>query len=222
MPSLSRALIAHRLPPRRVPERPPPTLPEGLLRAGMRGALAARRPGDALAVFAYGSLMWEREMAGRAAPEPGLLRGFARRWNLHDIHNRGVPEAPGLTLGLEPAPGTCCEGLILTLGSEEALWPIWRHEMLPGFYRAAWVTVVPRPQGPPRRVLTFVADPAHPLHAGTLPEAAQARILARAVGPQGPDAEYLLLAVHTLREHGLSDALLERLAGAVAEQLAAA
>ena len=35
-------------------------------------------------------------------PSAARLGGFARRWHLRDVHNRGVPEAPGLTLGLEP------------------------------------------------------------------------------------------------------------------------
>ncbi|WP_165943265.1 gamma-glutamylcyclotransferase [Roseicella aquatilis] len=218
--TLTRALIARRLPPRRSPARPPPTLPETLLRAGLRGALCGRAAGEPLRVFTYGSLMWQREVAPGAEAAPARLRGFARRWCLRDIHNRGVPEAPGLTLGLEAAPDACSEGMLLTLPDEAALWPVWQHEMPPGFYRAAWVTVVPLPQGRPVRALTFLADAAHPLHAGALPEAAQARILARAVGPQGPDADYLLSAQETLRAAGLEDALLDRLCGCVGRLLA--
>ncbi|WP_431270589.1 gamma-glutamylcyclotransferase [Dankookia sp. P2] len=129
--------------------------------------------------------MWERETLPGAVAEPARLGGFARRWSLRDIHNRGVPETPGLTLGLEPAPGGCCEGLLFTLADDAALWPVWRHEMLPGFYRGEWVTVVPLPEGRPVRALTFIADAAHALHTGPLPEAAQARVLAEAVGPRG-------------------------------------
>ncbi|MDO9709464.1 gamma-glutamylcyclotransferase [Paracraurococcus lichenis] len=217
---LTRALIARRLPESRHPPQPPPTASEALLRAGLRGALCGHRAGDPLRVFAYGSLMWERAVAPGAEARPARLRGFARRWSLRDIHNRGVPEAPGLTLGLEPEPDACCDGLLLTLPDAAALWPVWQHEMRPGFYRAAWVTAVPRLQGVPARALTFVADAAHPLHAGALPEATQARILARAVGPSGPDADYLLSAQETLRGAGLEDALLDRLCGQVGRLLA--
>lgn len=216
---LTRALIARQLPDRRLPARPPPTVPEAVLRAGMRGALCGRGGGEPLRVFAYGALMWEREVTPGAAAEPARLRGFARRWSLRDVHNRGVPEAPGLSLALEPAPNACCEGLLLTLPEDAALWPVWRHEMRPGFYRGAWVTVVPRPQGRPVRALTFLADAAHKLHAGTMPEAAQARILAQAAGPQGPNADYLLRAQETLRAVGLTDAMLDRLCGQVGRLL---
>lgn len=217
---LTRALIAQHLPDRRLPARSPPTIPEPLLRAGLAGALCSRGAGDLPRVFAYGSLMWERAALPGAAAVPARLGGFARRWQLRDIHNRGVAEAPGLTLGLEPVPGGCCEGLLFTLPEDAALWPVWRHEMLPGFYRGEWVTVVPLPQGRPVRALTFIADAAHPLHAGPLPEPAQARLLARAVGPQGRNADYLLSAQETLRQAGLEDAQLDRLAGMVGRLLA--
>lgn len=217
---LTRAQIAQRLPQRRLPAHPPLTVPEPLLRAGLAGALCARGIGDPPRIFAYGSLMWERETLPGVAAEPARLGGFARRWRLRDIHNRGVPEVPGLTLGLEPGPGDCCEGLLFTLADDAALWPVWRHEMLPGFYRAEWVTVVPLPQGRPVRALTFIADAAHPLHAGPLPEAAQARVMAEAVGPQGPNAEYLLSAQEMLRQAGLQDREIDRLAGMVGRLLA--
>jgi cation transport regulator ChaC len=217
---LTRALIARRLPERRLPARPPLTVPDILLRAALRGALCARAAGEPPRIFAYGSLMWERSAPPGAATEPARLGGFARRWSLRDVHNRGVPDTPGLTLGLESAPGGCCEGLLFSLPDDAALWPVWRHEMLPGFYRAEWVTVVPLPQGRPVRALTFIADAAHPLHAGPLPEPAQARVLAEAVGPQGPDAEYLLSTQETLCQAGLEDRQVDRLAGMVGRLLA--
>lgn len=217
---LSRALIARALPARCLPARPPPTLSESQLRAGMQGALCGRRAGDPLRVFAHGALMWDQRMAAGAEATPARLRGFARRWCLRDIHDRGMPDAPGLAPGLEPMPDACCEGLLLTLSEAAALWPVWRQEMAPGFCRAAWVTVVPMPQGTPLRALAFVADPTHRLHAGALPEPAQARILARAVGPRGPNADALLWAQEALGAAGLEDALLDRLCGQVGRLLA--
>jgi glutathione-specific gamma-glutamylcyclotransferase len=224
MTALTQALIASRLPARRTPRRPPPTVPEGLLRADMRSALAGRPAGAPIRVFTYGTLMWERDAVPGARAQPARLGGFARRWCLRDIHNRGTPEAPGLTLGLEAAPGAHCDGLLYTLPmekEEEALWSVWRHEMPPGFYRHAWVAAAGVPDGPPLPVLTFVANLHHPLYAGAPPEAEQAAVLAEAVGPQGPDADYLLRAAETLRAHGLLDAPLDRLAEAVGARLAA-
>lgn len=217
---LTRAQIARRLPEHRNPACPPRTVPETLLRASLAGALCSRGPGDLPRVFAYGALMWEgREVPGAEAA-PARIGGFARRWQLRDIHDRGVPEAPGLTLGLEPAPGEHCEGLLLTLPEDAALWPVWRQQMLPGCYRAEWITVFPLPQGRPVRALTFIADAAHALHTGPLPETAQARILAAAVGPRGPNAAYLLSVQEGLRQAGLVDRQVDRLAGMVGRLLA--
>jgi glutathione-specific gamma-glutamylcyclotransferase len=225
MTALSRALIASRLPPSRTPRRPPPTVSEALLRAGLRRALESRPAGGPIRVFAYGALMWERDAVPGGRVAPATLRGFVRRWCLRDIHNRGTPEAPALTLGLEPAdPEARCDGLLYTLPAEteeEALWSAWRHEMTPGFYRHAWVAASGAAGGPTLPALTFVANPRHPLYAGALPEGEREAVLAAAVGPQGPAADYLLRTAETLRAHGLRDPLLDRLAEAVVARLAA-
>ena len=88
---------------------------------------------------------------------------------------------------------------------------------------AQWVDVGGPPDGETgerRRALTFVADPAHPLHAGRLPEAEVADTLARGVGPQGTAAAYLLDTAGALRREEMPDPLLERLAEAVGARLA--
>ena len=100
-----------------------------------------------------------------AAALGGTLRGFARRYCLRDEHDRGTPEAASLTLGIEPAPGEACGGVLFRLpetGEEEALWKVWQHEMPPGFYLAQWVDVAGG--GAEARALTFVADPSHDLY----------------------------------------------------------
>ena len=111
---LIRALIAELLPSWRMPERPPARVPDGPLRAGMEAALAARPPGR-LRVFVCGSLMWDRGAVPHDRAAAGTLRAFARRYCLRDVHDRGVPEAPSLTLGVEPAPGEACGGVLSRL-----------------------------------------------------------------------------------------------------------
>lgn len=223
-PVLTHALIEARLPPRREPGRQPPRVPDGALRDTMRATLAARPPGR-LWVFAYGALMWQRDAAPHDHASAGRLRGFARRYCLRDERDRGTPEAPSLTLGIEPAPGEACDGALFRLPGlgeeEEALWKIWKHEMPSGFYTAQWVDVAgPDAEGERRRALTFVADPGHGLYAGRLPEAEVAGVLARGVGPQGTAAAYLLDTADALKREGTPDPLLERLVDAVAERLA--
>lgn len=224
-PALTHALIAARLPPGRKPERPPARVPDEALRGTMQAALAAR-PQGRLWVFAYGALMWQRDSVPHDAALGGRLRGFARRYCVRDAHDRGTPEAPSLTLGVEPAPGEACGGVLFRLpeaGEEEAqaLWKVWQHEMPPGFYIAQWVDVSTEEDGEAeRRALTFVADASHPLYAGRMPEAEVADALARGVGPQGTAAAYLLDTAEALRREGMPDPLLERLSEAVAARLA--
>jgi cation transport protein ChaC len=223
--TLTHALIAARLPSRRLPERPPARVPDGALREAMRAALAARPPGR-LWVFAYGALMWQRGSVPHDRASGGRLAGFARRYCLRDEHDRGTPDAPSLTLGVEAAPGEACGGVLFRVPEaeeEEALWEVWRREMAPGFYLARWVDVGgPAEEGAAgrRRALAFVADPGHPLHVGQPPEAEVADALARGAGPQGTAAAYLLDTAEALRREGMPDPLLERLAAAVAARLA--
>ena len=220
---LSHDLIAARLPPRRTPERPPARIPDEAQRDAMRAALAAR-PAGRLWVFAYGALMWQRDSGPHDGATPGLLRGFARRYCLRDEHDRGTPGTPSLTLGIEPAPGEVCSGVLFRLpeaGEDEALWKVWQHEMPPGFYLAQWVDVAePEGEAERRRALTFVADPTHRLYAGRLPEAEVADTLARGVGPQGTAAAYLPETAGALRREGTPDPLLDRLVEAVGARLA--
>ncbi len=219
-PVLTHDLIGTRLPARRDPEFPPTRVPDAPLRAGMEAALVARPPGR-LWVFAYGSLMWDRGAVPHDQALGGRLRGFARRYCLRDEHDRGTPEAPSLTLGIEPAPGDACGGVLFRLpdaGEEDALWKVWRHEMPSAFYLAQWVDVAAGEAE--RRALAFVADSAHDLYAGRVPEARVADVLARGVGPQGTAAAYLLDTAEALRREGMPDASLEGLLEAVAERLA--
>lgn len=223
-PVLTHALIAASLPSQREPERPPARVPDRPLRDAMRAALATRPPGR-LWVFAYGSLMWDRGSVPHDSALGGRLPGFARRYCLRDENDRGTPEAPSLTLGVEPAPnGETCGGVLFRLpaaSEEEALWKVWRHEMPSGFYVARWVDVSIGPGGEAgQRALTFVADSGHRLYAGRLPEKEVADALARGVGPQGPAAAYLLDTAEALRREGMPDPLLERLETAVGARLA--
>ena len=221
-PALTHDLIGARLPPRREPERPPSRVPDEPLRDAMRAALAARSQGR-LWVFAYGALTWERGSVPHDLAERGRLRGFARRYCLRDEHDRGTPEAPSLTLGVESAPGEACGGVLFRLpeaGEEEALWKVWQHEMPPGFYLAQWVDIAAGADGEAEfRALTFVADPTHKLYAGRMPEDAVAEALVSGVGPQGTAAAYLLDTAEALRREGMPDPMLERLADAVAARL---
>ena len=214
---LTAALIEARTPARVLPARPPPPVPDAVLRRGADAILAERR-GSGLWVFAYGALIWDN-CFNSDERRLGTLHGMARRYCLRDTSNRGTPGRPSLTLGLEPADGACA-GIVVHLaehGLEQNLWAIWEHEMSGGLYDACWVQVATA--GGVVDALTFVADPLNPLFAGQVPEDEVAAILASTAGPGGPAADYLRRTADAMREQGAPDPYLDRLATAVATRL---
>jgi cation transport protein ChaC len=228
MPQLTHALIARAV-PQRSPEAAPPQPDETRLRAEMQVFLHGRPADQGIWVFAYGALMWRRDEAAPDIVAPARLPGMARRYSLRDIHDRGTPGAPGLTLTLEPVPALACAGLLLHFPGpsvEERLWPVWKREMGPGSYEPGWYEAVLHARrdagGAPIRALSFVGRHGHPDHIGDLPIGVVADTLARATGPGGTAAAYLLDAAEELRRHGMRDALLESLEAEVARRLYAA
>jgi cation transport protein ChaC len=165
-----------------------------------------RREDDDLWVFGYGSLMWkpgfdfaERRMA--------RLRGWRRSFCLRSITYRGTPEAPGLVLGLDHDPEGWCDGVAFRvpaataaavhayLRARELVTYAYREELLP----------VGLEDGAQVRALAYVVDPGHPQYAGGLAIDEQAAVIARAVGPMGPNCEYLWNTTAHLRELGVAD-----------------
>lgn len=219
---LVRGLIAARLPAHREPQRPPARVPDGALRDAMRGALAAR-PRGRLWVFACGALMWERGGVPHDEAARGRLRGFARRYSLHDEHDRGTPEAPSLALGIEPAPGEACGGVLFRLPEAG------RGSSLEGLAARDAARLLSRPVGgrrtrrggdeAPRPHLRGRLRP-RPLRGPGTGRGGGAGTLAPGVGPRGAAAAYLLDTAEALRREGMPDPLLERLVEAVGARLA--
>jgi glutathione-specific gamma-glutamylcyclotransferase len=161
-------------------------------------------------IFAYGSLIWnptihflERHCAD--------LRGYHRRFCLWTHLGRGTPDCPGLMLALEP--GGSCRGVVYRIAESQAeheLLLLWRREMVTGAYRARWVKAV-TPEGPVAAI-AFTMNAKHQRYAGRLPEAQVAAVIARAEGALGPCHKYLFSTVEHLRELGIRDHGMERLA----------
>ncbi|MBP0443734.1 gamma-glutamylcyclotransferase [Roseomonas sp. SSH11] len=226
MPQLTHELIARAVrPPPPGPSAPPPD--EARLRAEMKVFLHGRDPELGIWVFAYGALMWSHAEAAPDIVTPARLPGFARHYALQDVHDRGTPAAPGLTLGLGEAPALSCSGLLLHLPGpdvEARLWPVWKQEMGPGFYRPSWQDVVMQPRresaGTTIRALCFITRPDCPAYRGELPVRDIAECLAASSGSNGSAAAYLLDAAETLRQNGMRDPMLESMEAEVARRLA--
>jgi len=168
---------------------------------------------DPVWVFAYGSLMWNPEMAF-AETRPAVLYGFHRRFCLSSRDYRGTPERPGLVLGLDR--GGSCRGLARRLPPDAlgaAIDRLWAREMAGQVYDMRAVTVA-TPQGPvAAHAFTVRRDNID--YAGRLGIERMAEIIAAAAGGRGTGRDYLANTVRHLDELGIRDKGLRRLHEAV-------
>jgi cation transport protein ChaC len=179
--------------------------------ASIAAMLKARpdAPGDVW-IFAYGSLIWNptiHTLERRCAE----LRGYHRRFCLWTHLGRGTPDCPGLMLALEG--GGSCRGIAYRIAEAEAeheLMILWRREMVTGAYQARWVKTV-TPEGAVAAI-AFTMNARHHRYAGRLPDAQVAAVIARAEGALGSCSNYLSSTVEHLRELGIRDRGMERLA----------
>ncbi len=188
--------------------------PDADLRRLMAAILAQRSAPDGLWVFAYGALIWEGGFAHDADPV-GSVDGLVRRYCIWDERNRGTPEHRALTLGLEREAGTC-DGVAFHIPERhlhEAFWTVWKQEMAGGYYTAEWVPVTVA--GGVHTAVTFVADPRHALYAETLPDHEVSEILRAGKGQGGTATAYLTNTADTLRDRGVPDPYLDRLAASI-------
>src|SRR5258707_894788 len=144
---------------------------------------ALRTCSEPVWVFAYGSLMWNPEIAFAEA-RPAFLHGYHRSFCLYSRDYRGTPERPGLVLGLDR--GGSCRGIVYRLPPDrvgETLDRIWAREMTGEVYRMCPVAVR-TPRGPVAAHACVVRR-ASPDYAGRLSLDAAAHLLAAAVGGRG-------------------------------------
>lgn len=168
---------------------------------------------DGLWVFGYGSLLWKpgfESLEHRHARLPG----FRRRFGLASEHYRGTPERPGLVLGLDWAPGHHCDGIAFRVCPTRDL-EVRRYLSARELVSRAYFEVlypVEFADGRRTEALCYILDRSHFQYRGNLSLDEQARIIAHAVGREGPNADYLHNTVAKLRELGLPDPELEDLA----------
>jgi cation transport protein ChaC len=182
----------------------------------MPAEIAVLREGrEPVWVFAYGSLMWNPEIAFAEA-RPGFLHGYHRSFCLYSRDYRGTPERPGLVLGLDR--GGSCRGIAYRLPPDrlgETLDRIWAREMTGEVYRMRRVAVR-TPQGPVAAHACVVRR-ASPDYAGRLSLDEVAGLLAAAVGGRGSGRDYLANTVRHLEELGIREGSLHRIAARVAD-----
>lgn len=169
-------------------------------------------PDGHLYVFAYGSLIWKPGFAhdGR---HPALLRGFHRRFCIWSRSYRGTPEAPGLVLGL--ARGGACRGVafrVAAAGAAAVLDYLDEREMTGGVYHRRRVPLRLLDSGAVKRAVAFVADARGAAYCATLGAEEMAAAIGAGHGIMGANRDYLLNTISHLREMGVRDAGLDRVA----------
>ena len=173
-------------------------------------AQAPRHEGQALWIFAYGSLIWRPEFAFSE-------RRLAR---LHDHHrslclwsrvNRGTPEVPGLVFGLDH--GGSCSGVVFRIPGQavpETFDALWAREMATGAYLPRWLAC--DTEEGMVSALAFVIDQTGVGYVPQLPEDDVVRIILRASGTYGPCIDYVLQTAEALKASGICDDHLDDLA----------
>ncbi|CAL5220904.1 g2999 [Coccomyxa viridis] len=178
---------------------------------------------DEVWIFGFGSLIWRAGFEYQKRVE-GYIKGYRRVFYQGSTDHRGTPEAPGRVVTLEEAPGSQCWGaayLIAGTYDEQQntlAYLEWREKQydlrvrVDVFGRESLeVPVV-------RGALTYIAsaDRVKNLnYAGPAPREAIAQQIASAIGPSGPNDEYLYGLVRALQEMGVHEEELMWLAGRV-------
>ncbi|WP_189680324.1 gamma-glutamylcyclotransferase [Seohaeicola zhoushanensis] len=193
-------------------------LDEAEIAAAARELLAAR-PAGPLHVFAYGSLLWKPEFEPLASRR-GHVDGWHRSFCIELTTWRGTPEAPGLMMAL--LPGGRCTGLVQEV-PEAAVVPVTealiaRETPFRELLEARRWLDVQTAEGH-LRALTFYAPPVGEELRTDLTAEATARMIARACGHAGSNAEYLHETLKALGAHGIRDGRLWRLQKLVAAEL---
>ncbi len=177
------------------------------------GAESGGEAGEGFWVFGYGSLIWQPgfDFADRRV---ATLRGYRRAFCMSSIVYRGTPEAPGLVLALDRGDGSgICVGVAYQVGAAGAAATLayLRERELVSYAYAEARLPVELEDGEMVEALAFVSNPEHAQYRGGLSLEAQAEVIARAVGPRGPNRDYLINTVESLDALGLHDPDLARL-----------
>jgi cation transport protein ChaC len=173
-------------------------------------------------VFGYGSLIWHPGF-DFIDKRPACLTGYRRAFCMSSVHYRGTPERPGLVLALDRDSAGACHGVAYRVAPEAAAATIAylrERELVSYAYQEARLPITLAGQAAAIEAVTYVMNRDHPQYRGDLSLADQADVIAAAVGPRGPNADYLMNTVESLAALGLEDADLVSLADLVRARLA--
>lgn len=170
-------------------------------------------PNEAFWLFAYGSLMWEPNFPF-TEQRRAVLHGYHRALCVYSWVYRGTEESPGLVFGLEH--GGKVEGIAFHIAAEhaaDAFAQIYEREMVTAVYKPVWAPCdIIDGEAKTASALAFVADHSNEQYAGERSEDEVIELVRQGHGKAGPCTEYVMNTAQRLRDFGLADQSLERIA----------
>ena len=119
--------------------------------------------------------------------------------------------------------GGSCVGVGFKLQPDTAIFELdllWRREMMTLAYNARWLRL--HTDDGIKRGLAFVANPQRPAYAPSMPFENLVTTVATAIGFNGPCHDYLFDTIAGMKDCGIRDHSMEKLADAVSQSLASA
>lgn len=162
-------------------------------------------------VFAYGSLIWNPEMAV-AEDLAAALPDYRREMCIEAIVHRGTPEQPGLVLGIRHCSGELCQGHAFRLEADQLLPSLHRlmeRELVTDCYLPLWLPIE-LADGRSVAALTMVVNESHPQFVQPSLDD-KVRMIRQARGGRGSSLDYLLNIARHLHENAIEDAEIDRL-----------
>lgn len=152
---------------------------------------------DSIWLFGYGSLIYKVDFP-YLEKRPASIEGWARRFWQGSHDHRGTPEAPGRVVTLIEQPGAKCKGMAFRVSPS-----VFEHldvREKNGYLR--FTTTLTFDNGSHGEGLVYIATEDNEAFLGHAPDEDIARQIASAVGPSGPNSEYLLRLAESLRALG--------------------
>ncbi|KAI5477582.1 cation transport protein ChaC [Pseudohyphozyma bogoriensis] len=167
----------------------------------------------ATAVFGYGSLIFKPPPFEGITFEPGYIKHHVRRFAQKSHDHRGTPDAPGRVVTLlreqdwlphqkdEPPESHHVWGQVYTIPAELAatVWPYLDHREKDGYTLRTVDVFGVGPNGEEIVCKVYVGETDNPSFGGGEMMHDLARLIAKTVGPSGPNKEYLYKLCDSVR-----------------------
>lgn len=169
-------------------------------------------------IFGYGSLLFRPDFPFEER-RPARIQGFRRRLDQGSPDHRGTPERLGRVATLVRDEGAWVGGAVHRVAErdEERVLAQLDHREQGGYERVT-IAALPVDSDDHRETITattWIATPDNPFHLGPEPLAVMIAQIRAAVGPSGPNVEYVLRLADALRALGIEDPHVDALARAL-------